>query len=390
MFFIGIDAAKDKHDCSVLSSEDGTLDNFTFTNSREGFTNFLEQIQKLCGNSKTKVGLESTGHYSANLLSFLNAQGFEVVVFNPLSVSRQRAAASLRRTKTDKNDSRYIAQMLMAANSLPYQKQSYHISALKSLTRARFRLVKEIQPLKNRYRRLIHIVFPELQGFFCKIDLPAVLNLLQVFPTAKDIANANIVTLTNILSKASHGRFKRDRAEKLKALAKTSIGIHNIGDAIELKLTAQRIQFMDTQKDQFDNEIKSVMLDLNSPITSVPGIGFTLGAIILAELGDRNFATPAKMLAFAGCEPSTYQSGNYTAARTPMVKHGSRYLRNALFLAAKAARLHSPSFAAYISRKKSQGKHEYVALCHAIKKLVRIIFAVLNSNTKYTEPKPCA
>jgi len=390
MVFIGIDAAKDKHDCHILTSEGEVLcDHFTFQNSREGFDQLLQLIRKCTEGTddKIKAGLESTGHYSANLLSFLKAQGFEVAVLNPLSVNRLRAAGSLRRCKTDKNDSRYIAQILFTWNSNPCRDSSYHIPHLKSLTRARFRLVKEIQPLKNRYRRLIHLLFPEFQKFFCSIYISAALGLMQTLPSAKAIAECNILTLTRILSENSRGRFKRTKADALKLLAKESIGTYNPDDAFELKLTARRIQFLEAQKLEMETEIRSVMAEINSPITTITGIGDILGAAIIAEIGDiRCFSNPAKLLAFAGAEPSTYQSGNYTATRTPMVKHGSRYLRNALYLAVKAARLHSPSFAAYLARKKAQGKHEYVAMSHGMKKMTRIIFAVLSRNSPFTEP----
>ena len=130
------------------------------------------------------------------------------------------------------------------------------------------------------------------------------------------------------------------------------------------------------------------MLEINSPITSIPGIGVILGATILAEIGDISlFSSPDKLLAFAGCEPSTYQSGNFTATNNAsMVKHGSRYLRHALYCATDMAYLHSPSMHDYIDRKRAQGKHFYVAMSHGIKKLVRIIFAVLSRNIEFTEP----
>jgi transposase len=106
MLYIGIDAAKDKHDCCIADSDgEFKYDGFTFANSKEGFEKFLEIVkQSLSGkNEIIKVGLESTGHYSTNLLSFLNSQGFEVVVFNPLSVSalgRRTLSAGRKRIKT--------------------------------------------------------------------------------------------------------------------------------------------------------------------------------------------------------------------------------------------------------------------------------------------------
>lgn len=308
MVFVGIDVAKDKHDCHAVNSDGIILcDNFTFANSSIGFAAFLELANSWDSPNNIKVGLEATGHYSSNLLSFLNSHAFQVVVFNPLSVSRLRTASTLRKTKTDINDSRYIARLVMTEGFSPYRNSSYHISVLKSLTRARFCLFSEVQPLKNRFRRLLHVLFPELYSFFSNIYLKTPLDLLSVLPSAKDIAECNILKLTKILSDSSHGRLKRSKAEALKQLSQNSIATYNFGDAFELKQTVQRIQFLSSQMSDIEKEIDSVMLELNSPITSIPGIGNLLGATILGEIGDvSNFESPGKLLAFAGCEPSVH------------------------------------------------------------------------------------
>ena len=388
MVFIGIDVAKDEHDCHAFDSDGIVLcDHFSFSNSRAGFEKFLSLTHSFPKKGKTKVGLESTGHYSHNLLQFLKAHDFEVTVLNPLSVSLHRKADSLRKTKTDKNDARYIARQLVAEVRNPHRNISYHISALKSLTRARFRLTKEIQPVKNRYKRLVHIVFPELQTFFSSLYGNTTLKLLEALPGAKDIADCDIRKLTALLSKFSHGHFGREKAEALKTLAKSSIADYNSGDAFELKLTIRRLNFLSEQNVFIAAEIKSVMDTIGSPITSIPGIGTILGATILAEIGDISaFATPAKLLAFAGCEPSTYESGKFTATNTPMVKRGSRYLRRALYLATNMAFVHNPVFRAYINKKCAEGKHFYTAVSHGIKKMCRLIFSVLTNNKPYSKP----
>jgi len=389
MIYVGIDVAKDKSDCHIITSEGEVLtDLLTFQNSKEGFDFLYETVKNCCkGNfSKVKVGLEATGHYSSNLLSYLTGVNWEVVVFNPLSVSRSRKALSLRRTKTDKNDSRYIAEMLITDRSSTYLEKEYHISVLKSITRARYRLVKEIQPLKNRYRKSVHLLFPEIDKLFSSLYLDTVLKLLCEFPSAKDIAACNITKLTNLLSSFSHGKLKRAKAEELKRAAQNSVSAYNFGDALELRFTVERILFLEAQKTRYDEEIDAMMSELNSPITTIPGIGNILGATILAEIGDiSGFSTPAKLLAFAGAEPSTYQSGKFTATNTPMVKHGSKYLRNALYLATTMAQIHSPSFKAYIERKRAQGKHYYVAISHGMKKMTRVIFSILTSNMPFVE-----
>ncbi|MBR5987819.1 MAG: IS110 family transposase, partial [Clostridia bacterium] len=120
---------------------------------------------------------------------------------------------------------------------------------------------------------------------------------------------------------------------------------------------------------------------------TIPGIGVNTGATILAEIGNvKNFSNDAKLLAFVGCEPTIYQSGKFVLTRTSMVKKGSKYLRNAIFQATKSAYVTDPVMRAYVDRKRAAGKHFFVALSHGMKKMVRIIFAVLKSGAPYAPP----
>ena len=389
MIYVGIDIAKDKHDCHVFDS-DGVVhyDNFSFPNSKDGFEKFLALVTDLAKKQrdKLKVGLEDTGHYSSNLLEFLRANGLDVVRFNPLSVSRTRTSGTLRKTKNDKGDARYIAALLVAATTKYSNIPTQSIVALKSLTRARYRLVKEMQPLKNRFRRLLHLLFPEIQGFFTSHYGNTCLNLVAVLPGAQPIAACDIRKLTALLKSFSKGKLGRVKAEKLKDIAKNSIASHNTGSACELALMAERILFLEKQCGKLEDEITVIMNELNSPIITIPGIGIVLGATILAEIGDIHaFATPAKLLAFAGAEPSTYQSGKFTAAKTPMVKRGSRYLRNALFLATSSCFLHNALIRDYVKKKRAEGKHHYIAMSHGMKKITRIVFAILTKNIPYSD-----
>ena len=109
-----------------------------------------------------------------------------------------------------------------------------------------------------------------------------------------------------------------------------------------------------------------------------------MGATILAEVGDfTRFDSPDKVLAYAGLSPSTYQSGQLTNCYAHMEKRGSRYLRFALFNAAKYVCLWDPVFAGYLAKKRAEGKHYNVAISHAAKKLVRLICALEKSGQPY-------
>ena len=126
------------------------------------------------------------------------------------------------------------------------------------------------------------------------------------------------------------------------------------------------------------------MDEINSPILSIPGINYRMGAMIIAEIGDfSRFDSPDKILAYAGLSPLTYQSGQLDGAYSHMEKRGSRYLRYALYNAAKYVCHWDEAFRTYLAKKRAEGKHYNVALSHATKKLVRTIYAMEKSGQPY-------
>lgn len=236
MVFVGIDVAKDKHDCFICNSEGEVLaDVFTVSNSKEGFEKLFQIIVSCTGNcDKTKVGLEATGHYSYNLLGFLLNKGLATYVINPLHTNLFRKSQSLRKTKTDKVDARTIASMLMSDVSLkPYSNTAYHNSELKSLTRYRFDKVKERAKLKSSISRLVNILFPELEKLVPTLHMASVYALLSDFSSAECIANAHLTRLTNLLYSASKGHYNRATAVQFRNAARNSIGTHMTAKELE-------------------------------------------------------------------------------------------------------------------------------------------------------------
>ena len=387
MICVGIDVAKDKHDCFILSSEGEVLaDVFTIPNNAEGFDTLLQTIRR-CSHpeDKIKVGLEATGHYSYNILGFLLNTGLATYVINPLHTNLYRKSLSLRKTKTDRVDARTIATMLMSDVDLKsYTDTSYHNEELKSLTRYRFDKVQERAKLKQSVSRLVTILFPELEKLVPTIHLASVYTLLNEFPGAHQIAEAHLTHLKSVLSDASKGRYDRDKAVEIREAARNSIGSKMPAKSLELKHTIQLIQVLDAEIEDIEKEINSIMDEVHSPITTIPGIGTRMGAMILAEIGDfSNFESADKILAYAGLSPSTYQSGQLTNCYSHMEKRGSRYLRYAIFNATKYVCLWDPTFAAYLAKKRAEGKHYNVAISHAAKKLVRLIYALEKSGQAY-------
>lgn len=386
MIYVGIDVAKDKHDCFAMNSDGEILiENFTFKNNLDGFNLFFNLISNFNESLKNiKVGLEATGHYSNNILNFLTSKGFSVYVINPLQTNLYRKGQSLRKTKTDKLDARFIATMLITDNLKPYSNLSYHISELKSLVRHRFRLVEERSKFKVSLSRLITIVFPELEKIVWSISQNSILYLLNELPSTKDISTCNLKHLTTLLEKYSKGKYSRDKAVEIRNLAKVSIGTNSASISFELRQVIKTILFLQSQIDEIDKELKKSLDELNSPIMSIPGISYVTAAFILAEIGDiNNFDSPSKLQAFAGLDPSTYQSGKFTATHSTMVKRGSKYLRWALLTATRLVCMRDKTFNDYKNQKLAEGKHYFVALSHTSKKLIRVIFYLLKTNHSY-------
>ena len=384
---VGIDVSKDKHDCFIVSSEGEVLaDVFTIPNNMDGFHCLLQKIQACAApQDKIKVGFEATGHYSYNLLGFLLDNGLATYVLNPLRTNLYRKSLSLRKTKTDRVDARTIASMLLSDAGLkPYTSTAYHNEELKSLTRYRFDKVKERAKLKSSVSRLVCILFPELEKLVSSVHIASVYALLEEFPGAKQVASAHLARLKALLETASKGRYKREMALAIRNAARNSIGSRMPAKSLELQHTIRLIRELDAEIAEIEEQIQAIMDELDSPITTIPGLGFRMAAMILAEVGDfSRFDSPDKLLAYAGMSPSTYQSGQLKNCYPHMEKRGSRYLRYALYNATKYVCLWDSNFAAYLAKKRAEGKHYYVAISHAAKKLVRLIFAMEKSGTPY-------
>ena len=387
MIYVGIDIAKDKHDCCILGSDGEILFSpFTIRNSLRGFDELYEKIWSLTSDlTEIKVGLEATGHYHLNLLRSLLDNGLASFVINPLHTTLYRKGQSLRKTKTDKVDAASIAMMLLTDRTLkPYSDTSYHNEELKSLTRYRFDKVQERAKLKTSVSRLVSILFPELEPLVPTLHMTSLYALLSEFPGASFVSAAHLTRLKHLLHDASNGRYGRDMAISIREAASSSIGSVLPAKSLELKHTIHLIEVLSAEIDEIETAINAIMDVLDSPITTIPGIKNRMGAMILAEIGDfSRFDNPDQILAYAGLSPTTYQSGQMTSSYAHMEKRGSRYLRYALFNATKYVCMWDPIFKAYLAKKRAEGKHYYVAISHACKKLVRVIYSLQMSRESY-------
>ena len=382
MVYIGIDIAKFKHFASVVSSDGEVIVKpFPFENSRQGFMKLIEEIENF---QDCLIGLESTGHYAENLIQFLYERNYSVALINPIQTDSLRDS-NIRKTKTDKVDTMLIVQCLMLKKYSLVSSKNIDLIKLRRLSRFRLEMVQQQTRIKTQLTACLDIVFPELAHFFKgNLHLKVSYALLEKYSSAKAIRSARIDGLTNLLFNNSRGKYNYEKALQLKVLAKDSIGLDNPAIELQIQCLIKQLRLYQKQISDIDVSIMTIMEIINSPILTIPGVGYTLGAMIISEIDDiKKFSNPSKLLAFAGLDPVVKQSGNFQSDSMKISKRGSTYLRYAIYRVAFIIIYNNETFHNYYIAKRSQGKSHRVALGHVCNKLVRIIFKILTDNTSF-------
>jgi len=386
MIYFGIDIGKFNHQ-TVATDDKGTtlFQSFSFPNTNEGFNKFIKTATDYMENDAICIGMEATGHYWLNLYFVLLDLGMELHVINPIQTDAMRNM-NIRKTKTDSVDCRYIADVIRMGNYSDVVISDDDVSELRQLCRYRFHLVDTVGIIKNQVIGLLDRIFPEFHTLFSDVFGVASVELLKKYTTPEQILNVKTANLVNLLSKASRGRFKEDKAAEIKETAKRSIGLKTANSAFvfQLKQLIMQIEFTESQLGELEQKISEYYDKCECFLTTIDGIGNTLGAAIFAEIGDiSRFESPKKLVAFAGIDPTVKQSGNFTGTHNSMSKRGSVYLRRAIWIAATVAAQKNPVLKDFYQKKRDEGKDYMTSIGAVSRKLCYIIFAVLRDKKPY-------
>jgi transposase len=387
MYYCGIDIAKRKHEASVIDETGRLLSkSFSLENSADGAARLFACLDEHeIGKDDVLIGMEATGHYWLAMYSFLTDEGYVVKVINPIQSDAFRKMY-IRQTKNDSKDSFVIAQIMRFGEFRSTELFEETVIALRQLSRYRLNLVEAAGDCKRRIITLLDQVFPEYADIFSDTFGVTSIELLKKYQTPEDLSAVPTKRLAVFLSKVSKGRFKEEKARELKAVAKGSFGIGFAKDAFrfQIKQLIDQLAFLEGQISELEKEIEILLRGMNSPITTITGIGPVLGAAILGEIGDiRRFDHPSKLVAFAGLDVKVVQSGEFTGTQGKMSKRGSPYLRLAIWLAANVAAFSDPTLSEYYQSLRKRGKHHLVAVSGVARKMCNIIFAILSENRTY-------
>jgi transposase len=394
MFYAGIDIAKRKHEASVIDADGkALLDSISFSNTKEGCEKLLALFERLSvAKDNVLIGMEATGHYWLSVHAFLLELGYNVKVINPIQSEAFRKMY-IRQTKNDSRDSFIIAQIMRFGQFSATNLSEEGMVALRQLSRYRLALVDSCGDCKRRVIALLDQVFPEYDSLFSDTFGVASKEVLLKYPTPEDMLSVSTRKLTTLLNKASHGRFGEEKAKHLKSVAAGTFGIAFAKDAFafQIKQLIEQMLFLENQIAELEKKISTLLEQIGSFITTIPGIGNTLGAIIISEIGDiHRFDAPGKLVAFAGLDVKVNQSGEFIGTRTKISKRGSPYLRRAIWLAASRAAFCDPILSEYYQALRARGKHHLTAIGAVARKLCNIIFVILRDNRAYLPTPPKA
>jgi transposase len=384
--FVGIDVSKDKFDACGITGDEAKLFQLSATMDRKGFKKLKGHLATVSVSS-VLIGMESTASYHVNLFSYLVSEGYRVILINPLLISNY-VKMQLRKTKTDKKDAVVIARFLLTNGDTLIQRATPSlISDLRDLSRQRESLVDEMTSLKIEIKQLLNITFPELEhmvGIFTK----SIIKLLQQYPSAVALRDADLNQLSQALITDSYGHKREAFAAALIKAAHSSVGTNSTAKEMIIK---QKIALLLHLEDALQ-EITAMLMEMARKLmeedinimTSIKGIGDKTAANFLVEMGGdiNQFERSGKIIAMAGLDPAVYQSGNHEG-KGRITKRGNRHLRRIIWMMTTRVIQYCDVFKVYYLKRRKEGLPYKKAVLATAHKLIRVIYAMLTQRTTF-------
>ena len=383
---LAIDVAKGKSMVSLISScGEVLIEPYEINHSINDFTNLLNKInkQKL---DNFSVIMESTGIYHRPVERFFLENNFKVFVINALYSKMYKRNS--RKTKTDKLDCISLSELFFTTDFREYIKPDDIYLNMNALSRQYHALDELCVNLKNRYKNLVYLCFPEYELIFKKKTIYSnlALSFIEKYPHADIISNTRIDTLQNFFKKNGFRHWKKKPAT-IKEYAINSYPSVSKDDEITSSLS-QLARLINTYQKEIETiKYKIIFLGKKTKyfesINSIFGIGKFTASLIIAEIGDINrFKNIKELTAYCGLDPSIKQSGKTINIKGPISKSGNKYLRKILFISilnvlsvTRVCHIEN-GIETYYRKKRNEGKHHYIATIACTTKLLRQIFVL--------------
>jgi len=389
---IGGDVSKGRLDI-VIRNESGTrLHAGVYDDTAAGHQAVQREVSALRERHPVEVflvGLESTGGLERNWLAFFRderrwVKGMRVHRLSPVQVQRH-LSTELHRSVTEVSAADGIARYLLERMGERAMRDDAPSAAVLF-----YRTVRSVMHRRLEVEQQLHAVLiqihPELVQY-CRSGFPLwIIDLLERFPTAIELANARVAAVDAIRNVLP------DRAARLVAAARESVA-SLIGPAARATITLLIAQWRDLTRTIDAGKTTIATLIVEDPLhreqarllATLPGIGEWTAQILTLELGDfARFRDDRTLVAWCGLDPHEDRSGD-GVIRRGISHRGNAHVRRALFMPAFTAAKRLPAIAALDQRLRAAGKPPLVAAVACMHKLLRIAFAIVRSGKPYSE-----
>jgi len=384
--FVGLDVGKEAHHGVALDRKGKRLLDSALPNDE---TKLRALIRKLKEHGPILLVVDQPATIGALPVAVARDEGV-LVAYLPGLAMRRIADLHAGEAKTDARDAYIIAE---AARSLPHTLRSLkladsQVAELTMLCGFDEDLAGQITQVSNRIRGLLTQIHPALERVIGPhLDHPAMLDLLERYPSPAQLAALTQKQLANRLVKLAPRMGKTRATQILQALSEQTVVVLGTQAAsIVLPRLAQQLAALRIQRDEVAKEVERLVLahPLHKVLTSMPGVGVRTAARLLIDVASRAFASAGHLAAYAGLAPVTRRSGSSIRGELPS-RRGNKQLKRAMFLSAFAA-LRDPISRAYYARKISQGKRHNQALIALARRRCDVLFAMLRDGTLYCPP----
>lgn len=403
---VGIDVSLQSHHVQFMDGDGGALASFSIHNNRRGADTLIQKIVDTSDRIKSqslRIGMEATSNLGWHLAHYLQDQlqstcpqkDTQIYVLNARKVARFKKGYDTL-PKNDRIDAWVIADHLRFGRLPHAMKDIIQYEALQRLTRTRFHLMQNITRDKTYFLNQVFLKFSGLRqdNPFSNLFGSTCLAVIQELEPEQIVA-MSMEELVDFLKDKGKNRFDNPEeiALYLQKIARSSYRLNKaMADPVNISLATMLnvIKHMESEVKKLDKEIAKIMKGLPQTLTSVKGIGDVFTAGIMAETGDvQRFKDHNALAKYAGLTWNQHQSGEFEAEDTSRTKTGNKYLRYYLIQAADSVRKHVPEYKDFYQKKYAEvPKHKHKrALVLTARKLVRLVFSLLNTKQLYTPPE---
>jgi transposase len=391
---VGIDTARYGHCVSFLRPDHQpaakkllVLENRA---SYQALRERLEQLHQQHPQAHFHIRIDAAGQYANNLERFLRGLPWPLTLsIGEPKRNRDYQKAHFPKRQTDETESIAMARFAVVEGPAATSAVPQEIVMLAEVAGRLQAQTKQATQAVNRLHNLLARVFPELATCVHNVAATWVLELLAKYPSAAKIGQARLASLEKIpyLSKT--------KAQALHQAAAQSVGSlrGDIAETLvrELVAAVKHSQVSEsTLRQLLIKTYKALPAGKHTHLTSIPGIGDTTAAILVAKIIDIDrFATPEDLVGYFGIFPEEHssgvdkQGGPLHLGRMAMSPRGNDLVRAYLWMAALSGLRSNPALRALYRRLKAKGKRGDVALGHCMRKLLHLVFAVWKTDKPF-------